>query len=76
MAIKYVCDSCDCQLTPENGVIGNKEFTIERGKGDKICFSVVLGSFEDRTDEALCANCLVLSFENFRDTEKNFRCLN
>lgn len=28
--VTYICDSCGRTVTPENGVIGDHEFTIER----------------------------------------------
>jgi len=71
---KYICDSCGSHVTPENGVIGDKEFTVEKSsvyKGDKVS---VMVSLEDSQgdDPVVCATCLKTLFEEWLTTGKNY----
>lgn len=76
MAIKieYICDSCGCQVTPENGVLGDQEFTIEMGEnGKKVCIQISLCNFDIKdTEAALCSRCIKNMINNWILTGKNY----
>jgi len=76
MAIKieYLCDSCGCQVTPETGVLGDQEFTIEMdNKGKKVCIQISLNNFDVKDEEAaLCSRCLQKLVKNWILTGKNY----
>ena len=72
--IKYLCDSCGCHVTPENGVTGTKEFTLERGPGIKTCILVQLEDSDDNVSPVVCFKCLSALFEECSKTGSNYIC--